>query len=206
MMAQLIGAAPRYSGSSEACRLKVPRRGIAQTTSGSILKAMTIPRSGCNACKASRNAGSRNFSGCNTGTPSSRAAIFTSLSRRCRPRPAGLSGTVTAPTTLYPSATSRRSDGTANSGVPMKTMRSVFGFIMSCFVYEFDKVAVGVADRTFVVAVARGAGFAQHGMAVGAQPFGEPVDLGAALATEGEVRKPQMLCGASVPAIRRRRR
>ena len=85
MMAQLIGAAPRYSGSSEACRLKVPRRGIAQTTSGSILKAMTIPRSGCNACKASRNAGSRNFSGCNTGTPSSRAAIFTSLSRRCRP-------------------------------------------------------------------------------------------------------------------------
>ena len=66
---------------------------------------------------------------------------------------------------------------------------------MSCFVYEFDKVAVGVADRTFVVAVARGAGFAQHGMAVGAQPFGEPVDLGAALATEGEVRKPQMLCG-----------
>ena len=36
--AQLIGAAPRYCGSNEACRLKVPRRGIFQTTSGNILK------------------------------------------------------------------------------------------------------------------------------------------------------------------------
>ena len=43
--AQLIGAAPRYCGSNEACRLKVPKRGIAHTTSGNMRKATTICRS-----------------------------------------------------------------------------------------------------------------------------------------------------------------
>ena len=100
MIAQLIGAAPLYCGSSDACRLKVPSRGIAQTTSGSIRKAITIPRSGRNSSIVLTKAGSRNFSGCRIGNPSSRAAIFTSLSCNFCPRPAGLSGVVTTPTTL----------------------------------------------------------------------------------------------------------
>ena len=100
MIAQLIGAAPRYWGSSEAWRLKVPSRGMAQTTSGSMRKAITMPRSGRSASRASTNFGDFSFSGCNTGRPSSRAAILTSLRCIFCPRPAGLSGEVTTPTTL----------------------------------------------------------------------------------------------------------
>ena len=44
-MAQFMGAAPRYCGRSEACRLKVPRGGMLQTISGSMRKATTIWRS-----------------------------------------------------------------------------------------------------------------------------------------------------------------
>ncbi len=90
-------------------------------------KAITMPRSGRSARIASTNSGARSFSGCNTGMPASRAATFTSLSRSFCPRPAGLSGAVTTATTLYPPSTRARSEGTANSGVPMKTMRSCFG-------------------------------------------------------------------------------
>ena len=75
----LMGAAPRYCGSSEAWRLKVPSRGMAQITSGSMRNAMTIPRSGFSACMASTNSGAFSFSGCNTGSPSSSAASLTSL-------------------------------------------------------------------------------------------------------------------------------
>ena len=100
MTAQLMGAAPRYCGSSEAWRLNVPRRGMAQITSGSIRNAMTIPRSGRSACIAATNSGALSFSGCNTGSPSSSAASFTSLRWSFCPRPAGLSGVVTTPTTL----------------------------------------------------------------------------------------------------------
>ena len=99
MMAQLMGAAPRYCGSSEAWRLKVPRRGIDQMTSGSMRKAMTMPRSGCSARIASMNSGARSFSGCSTGSPSSSAATLTSLWWTFWPRPAGLSGVVTTATT-----------------------------------------------------------------------------------------------------------
>src|SRR5690554_7008443 len=44
IMAQLMGAAPRYFGNNEACRLKVPLEGRAQTISGNILK---IGRASC---------------------------------------------------------------------------------------------------------------------------------------------------------------
>ena len=39
-----------------------------------------------------------------------------------RPRPAGRSGCVTTAAISWPAASKRRSDGTAKSGVPMKTM------------------------------------------------------------------------------------
>ena len=42
MMAQLIGAAPRYLGSKEPCTLRVPIGGKDQIDSGNILNATTI--------------------------------------------------------------------------------------------------------------------------------------------------------------------
>ncbi len=130
MIAWLMGAAPRYCGSREACRLNVPRRGMAQMISGSMRNAMTMPRSGFKALTASTNSSALSFSGCSIGSPNSRAATFTSLSCILRPRPAGLSGVVTTATTLYPSPARRRSDATANSGVPMNIMRKSFPVII----------------------------------------------------------------------------
>src|SRR4051812_37253004 len=57
--------------------------------------------------------------------PWARAAAFTGLGRRARPRPAGRSGWVKTPTTSCGLATSRSSVGTANSGLPMNTTRAI---------------------------------------------------------------------------------
>ncbi len=90
---------PRYCGNNDACRLNVPSAGIDQIISGSIRKAITIPRSGRNARNVSTNCGSFNFSGCKTGNPTSTAYRLTADCCKCSPRPAGLSGIVTTPTT-----------------------------------------------------------------------------------------------------------
>ena len=45
IMAQLMGAAPRYCGNRAACTLNVPKRGIAHTTSGNMRKATTTCKS-----------------------------------------------------------------------------------------------------------------------------------------------------------------
>ena len=71
--AQLIGAAPRYWGSRAAWRLKVPRRGMLHTSSGSILNATTTNMSGFQARRAERNPGSLSFTGWSTGMPCSTA-------------------------------------------------------------------------------------------------------------------------------------
>ena len=119
MTAQLMGAAPRYCGRRAACRLKVPSGGMVQTTSGSIRKPTTTNRSALNAFRASRKAGSRSFSGCRTGRPFSTAYFLTALSFILRPRPLGLSGTVTTPTTWYFFCRRASRGATANSGVPI---------------------------------------------------------------------------------------
>ena len=99
--AQLIGAAPRYWGKSDACRLKVPSGGMAHTTSGSIRKATTICRSALSLRSSSMNASSLSRSGCSTGRPIDTAYFFTSLCCSTLPcRPIGLSGIVMTPTTL----------------------------------------------------------------------------------------------------------
>ena len=67
--AQLMGAAPRYCGRRAAWRLNVPRRGRFHTTSGSILNATTICKSGCKASRDARKVSSLSFSGCSTGMP-----------------------------------------------------------------------------------------------------------------------------------------
>ena len=131
MTAQLIGAAPRYCGRRDACRLNVPRRGIAHTTSGSILKATTICKSALNERNSSTNASSFSFSGCSTGSPTDKAYCFTSENCSWCPRPAGLSGMVTTATTLYPPSTNARRLAVANSGVPKNMILKSFLSITS---------------------------------------------------------------------------
>ena len=123
--AQLIGAAPRYCGSRDACRLKVPRRGICHTSSGSMRNATTTNTSALKAASCDRNSGSFSLTGCSTGMPCSTAYFLTALSFTLRPRPLGLSATVTTPTTLYPRLRRASRGATANSGVPMNTMRGL---------------------------------------------------------------------------------
>ena len=120
MMAQLMGAAPRYCGRREACTLIVPMGGIFQTTSGSIRKATTTCRSALSNFSSSRNSGFLSFSGCNTFRLFSIAYFFTALSFSFMPRPAGLSGAVTTPTILHCAFTNASREATAKSGVPMK--------------------------------------------------------------------------------------
>ena len=96
--AQLMGAAPRYCGSRAACRLKVPNLGMVHTTSGSMRKPTTTKRSAFQAASACRKASSLSFSGCSSGRLCSTAYFLTALSFILRPRPDGLSGTVTTPT------------------------------------------------------------------------------------------------------------
>ncbi len=124
--AQLMGAAPRYCGNNDACRLTVPCGGISQTTSGSMRKATTSCTSALSARSSSINAGFFNFSGCKMCRPLCAAYFFTALSCSFMPRPPGLSGAVTTPTTLKPACTTASSEATANSGVPIKTIRMLF--------------------------------------------------------------------------------
>ncbi|MNY15370.1 hypothetical protein D3C86_1485790 [compost metagenome] len=128
MMAWLIGAAPRYCGNREACRLMVPLAGISQTISGNILKATTTCKSACNPFNSSINKGSLSFSGCSTFKPFDTAYCFTALSCSFCPRPAGLSAAVTTPTTSKPACTKASKEATAKSGVPIKT-----NLIVHCF-------------------------------------------------------------------------
>ena len=132
MTAQLIGAAPRYCGSNAACTLNVPNRGISHTTSGNIRNATTTCKSALYERNCSTNSGSFIFTGCNTGNPCSKAYSLTAEARSTDPwRPTGLSGWVTTATTLYPFSTSSLSEPTANSGVPINTMRKSFFSIVS---------------------------------------------------------------------------
>src|SRR5690606_4208508 len=122
----LMGAAPRYWGRRDACRLTVPCGGMFHTTSGSMRKATTTCSSACNALSWARNSASRSFSGCNTGNPWATAYCFTADWCNLRPRPAGLSGAVTTATISLPAPSRAASEATANSGVPMKMMRMLY--------------------------------------------------------------------------------
>ncbi len=62
-------------------------------------------------------------SGCRTGMAASLARTFTGGGRTFLPLPLGRSGWVTTQTTFSPFARRICSEGTANSGVPMKTIR-----------------------------------------------------------------------------------
>jgi len=126
MIARSIGDAPRQRGSSDAWTLTRPRRGSDSTGSGSRRPyAATTPSSGSNAAIASRNDASPSFVGCSTARPADSARAFTGDAETCRPRPRGLSGCVTTPTTVAWGEASRASSvGTAKAGVPKNSTRS----------------------------------------------------------------------------------
>ena len=88
-IAQLIGAAPRYFGSSEACRLTLPSR--AWFTAASPIfwpKAITTIASAGGSGSAFRSAVRV------TGRPNSAATAATGVGVSFLPRPAGRSGCV----------------------------------------------------------------------------------------------------------------
>ena len=98
MIAQLIGAAPRSAGSSDAWTLNEPSGGRSSAARGRMRPyAATTETSGASRRAASRNVASPGRSGCSTGTPASSAHAFTGLALSARPRPAGRSGFVTTP-------------------------------------------------------------------------------------------------------------
>ena len=66
IIAQLIGAAPRYCGNSEACKLNVPYSGILQTTLGNILKATTICKLAFSDFRVFKKSSSFRLVGCST--------------------------------------------------------------------------------------------------------------------------------------------
>ncbi len=94
IIAQCIGAAPLYFGNNDPCKLNVPKAGMDQTISGSILNATTINRSAFNERSSVTKSSSFRLVGCNTFKPFLTAHTFIALSRSFRPRPAGLSATV----------------------------------------------------------------------------------------------------------------
>ena len=59
------------------------------------------------------------------------AYFFTALSQSCIPRPAGLSGAVITAAISYPASYNLFSEGTANSGVPIKTILKLKAYILT---------------------------------------------------------------------------
>jgi hypothetical protein len=84
--------------------------------------AVTTATSGASALSFESKSVPLMRSGCHTGTPRACAATFTGGGCSCCPRPFGRSGCVTTATTS-PRRKHASSDGTAKSGVPMKTSR-----------------------------------------------------------------------------------
>ena len=121
--AHVMGAAPRYFGRSDAWTFTHPRRGPSSTSRGRMRPyATTSATSACCARTHAPNSPVLSFVGCTTGKPELRARTFTAGGVSVRPRPAGLSGWQTTPTTSA-IACSASSDGTANAGEPKKRAR-----------------------------------------------------------------------------------
>ncbi len=122
--AQLIGAAPRYLGKMEPCRLNAPFEACVYTFGGRMRYATTAITSGLSSPTASAKASSFTDSGCKmVSMPRASASFLTGVGVTFCPRPRSRSGPVTTAIGVYPASQSFFSDGTANSGVPMKRMR-----------------------------------------------------------------------------------
>src|SRR5262249_54095317 len=126
-MAQAMGAAPRYFGSSEAWTLIPPSGATARTSLDRICPyAATTSRSGRNSFSPATPSGVLTLSGCKTGTLCSRAISFMPTPTcRVEPRswPTARSGCVTRPTTSWRLASRAWKVGAAKVPVPIMTMR-----------------------------------------------------------------------------------
>ena len=120
-MAHWIGAAPRYFGNSEACRLMLPcaasRASIAAQCDHSRRSTM---HSGAIASSCARNSALfLIFSGCATASPSSSALLLYRRERQLHPRGPWDDPAASPPSAMScPAAISASSGGTANMGVP----------------------------------------------------------------------------------------
>src|SRR5580704_3733990 len=121
--AHWIGAAPRYLGSNEACRLRLPHRGRFSIHSGIMRPyATTMMASGWIASRRARKSGLfLIFSGCTTGRPACPARILTGGADGSWSRPRTRSGWVTTNSIVWPAASNCCRVGMANCGVPQKT-------------------------------------------------------------------------------------
>ena len=118
--AHVMGAAPRYFGRREACTLMHPRRGPASTSSGRIRPYATTSATSARCARThAANSPVRSFVGCTTVSPSSVARCFTGGAVNVSPRPTGLSGWHTTPTTSATPASASR-HGTEKAGVLKK--------------------------------------------------------------------------------------
>src|SRR5437879_448227 len=126
-MAQLMGAAPRYLGSREACRLIQPSFGIGSNLAGIICPyAIITTQSGASFCSSASVSAARIFSGSCPGRCAASAVSFTAENETSCPRPRGRSGCVIALIISMSGCASRcLSVGTANEGVPQKTIRII---------------------------------------------------------------------------------
>ncbi len=124
MIAHWIGPAPRYFGSREPWTFMQPLGGSTRIAGGRIRpNAATTIKSGFQSVSEARKSRSFIFVGCRTGSCSRWAICFTGEGVRVWPRPFGRSGCVTMPTTWSSDLKSASREGTANSGVPMNTIR-----------------------------------------------------------------------------------
>ena len=116
---------PRQRGSSEACTLIMPRRGISRNTGGQDLPVggddAEVRRERAHLVEEPRLPAVAPVA--STARRPVRPRTFTGGGCRRWPRPFGRSGCVTTPTTWCVEARSASSVGTANSGVPRNSTR-----------------------------------------------------------------------------------
>jgi hypothetical protein len=118
-----MGAAPRYLGKREECRLMQNCLGILRKNSLNICpKATTIIVSGRFEINESMNSGALTVSGWSMGMFKSNATCLIGETRSFSPRPFGLSGWVMTESMECEEWCRAFSVGSANSGVPINTI------------------------------------------------------------------------------------
>ena len=106
------------------------------TTFGKIRKATTTCKLWFSSSNSFKNDSLFKLCGCNTVKLCCKANCFTADCCNFCPRPAGRSGTVTTATTLNLLSSKAFRLSTANSGVPINTMRKSSLFILQNYLLE----------------------------------------------------------------------
>ena len=127
MIAHWIGAAPRYFGKQRRVHVEAAVRAAspAPRAAGSCRRRRRRTTSGASARSSSTNGGLRTDVGCSTGTPAASARSLTAGGVQAEPAPRRLVRLRDHGDAPPRSASSASRHGTANSGEPMKTTRSL---------------------------------------------------------------------------------